>query len=82
MPSWSPHPQDELAELEDLASAIDAQHAHECRESRREREEKKQSGSSTDAMLYSFKVPVSCPFPQKLNVTNMFVALDFHAGHF
>ena len=53
------HSQDKSTQLEDLASTIDAWYAHKCREFQREREQETRSGSTTDAMLYTFKVPVS-----------------------
>ena len=59
MSSRSLHSQDESTQLEDLASTIDAQYAHKRREFQREREQENRSGSTTDAVLYTFKVPVS-----------------------
>ena len=59
MSSRSLHSQDESTQLEDLASTIDARYAHERREFQREREQENRSGSTTDAVLYTFKVPVS-----------------------
>ena len=87
MSSQSRHLQDESVELQDLASAIDARYAHQCQESQREREEENRTDSTMDAMLYTFKVLVSCPSltsprKKKKNATNMFVAVDFHASYF
>ena len=82
VPLQTPHLQEKLVELQDLVSAIDAWHAHECQQSQRECKEKNRSGSTTDMMLYTFKVQVSHPVPQNLNMANMFMALDLHAGHF
>lgn len=60
-PPQNRHSGDESALLRDIAAKIDARAARYRGESRGPREQESGPGSSAiDAMLYTFKVPVSC----------------------